>query len=49
MEEERFQQLLTQLVVKKAKEMKPETYNGSEEDTIAALNKNEEDKNQIMN
>ena len=48
MEEERFQQLLTQLVVKKAKEMKPETYNGSEEDTIAALNKNEEDKNQIM-
>lgn len=48
MEEERFQQLLTQLVVKKAKEMKPETYNGSEEDTIAALNRNEEDKNQIM-
>ena len=48
MEEERFQQLLTQLVVKKAKEMWPETYNGSEEDTIAALNRNEEDKNQIM-
>lgn len=49
MEEERFQQLLTALVVKKAKEMKPETYNGSEEDTITALNRNEEDKNQIMN
>ena len=48
MEEEKFQQLLTQLVVKKAKEMKPETYSGSEEDTIAALNKNEQDKNQIM-
>ena len=47
MEEERFQQLLTQLVVKKAKEMWPETYDGTEKD-IEKLNKNEQDKNQIM-
>ena len=48
MEEEKFQQLLTQLVVKKAKEMWPETYDGTEKD-IEKLNKNEQDKNQIMN
>lgn len=48
MEEERFQQLLTQLVVKKAKEIKPEIYNGSEEDIISSLNKNVQDKNEIM-
>lgn len=48
MEEEKFQQLLTQLVVKKAKEIKPEIYNGSEEEIISSLNKNVQDKNEIM-
>lgn len=49
MDEERFQQLLTALVVKKAKEMKPEVYGGEDvKDAIEKLNQNEQDKNQIM-
>lgn len=49
MDEERFQQLLTALVVKKAREMNPEVYSGEDvKNVIEKLNQNEQDKNQIM-